>query len=83
MILVFLSPLEPPETHTLTLTRTTMLVMVLTLRQLTRQVGGSVKCDSGSTVDGATRLIVGASGAASDSGVLKVLCLVLAISDNA
>ena len=46
-----------------------MLAMVSTLRQLVRQVGGSVKCDSGSMVVGATRLIAGASGTAQDSGV--------------
>ena len=46
-----------------------MFVTVPTLRQLARQVGGSVKCDLGSTVAGATRLIVGASGATPDGGV--------------
>ena len=46
-----------------------MLIAILTLRQLTRQVGGSVKCDSGSTVAGATRLIAEASGTAPDDGV--------------
>jgi hypothetical protein len=48
MILVFMSPSEPQETRTLTPTRTTMLAIVLTPRQLARQVGGSVKCDLGS-----------------------------------
>jgi hypothetical protein len=46
-----------------------MLVAVSTLRQLARPVGGSVKCDSGSTVTGATCLIVKASGAALDGGI--------------
>ena len=62
MILVFLSPPKPSETRTLTPTQTTMLVVVLTPQQLARQVGGSVKCDSGSTVPEASCLIVGASG---------------------
>ena len=69
VILVFLSPPEPPETSTLTPPRTTMLDAVPTPRQLARQVGGSVKCDFGSTVAGATRLVVGASGTALDGGV--------------
>ena len=69
VILVFLSPPEPLETYTLTPTRTTMLAMVLTPRQLVRQVGGSVKCDLGSMVAGATRLVAGASGTALDGGV--------------
>ena len=43
--------------------------MVPTTQQLARQVGGSVKCDSGSTVAGATRLVTGASGTALDGGV--------------
>ena len=46
-----------------------MLAVVLTPRQLVHQVGGSVKCDSGSTVAGATRLIAIASGTAPDGGV--------------
>ena len=46
-----------------------MLAAVLTPRQLARQEGGSVKCDSGSTMAGATRLIAGASGATPDGGV--------------
>ena len=66
MILVFLSPTEPPETRTLTPTRTAILVAVSTPLQLVRQVGGSVKCDSGSTVPEASCLIVGASGTAPD-----------------
>jgi hypothetical protein len=37
--------------------------------QPTCQVGGSVKCDSGSTVAGATRLVAEASGTALDDGV--------------
>jgi hypothetical protein len=41
-----------------------MLVTVLTPRQLVRQVGGNVKCDSDSMVVGATRLVAGASGTA-------------------
>ena len=45
------------------------VAMVPTLRQLVRQVGGSVKCNLGSTVAGATRLIAGASGTALDTGV--------------
>ena len=69
MILVFLSPPEPPETRTLTLTQTTMLAVVLTPRQLARQVGGSIRCDSRSIVAGATRLIAEASGTALDDGV--------------
>jgi hypothetical protein len=43
-----------------------MLAVVLTPRQLVCQVGGSVKCDSGSTVARATCLIAEASGAALD-----------------
>ena len=39
------------------------------LRQLARQVGGSIKCDSGSIVAGAACLVIGASGPALDSGV--------------
>ena len=46
-----------------------MLVVVLTLRQLVRHVGGNVKCDSGSMVARATILIIGASGTALDGGV--------------
>jgi hypothetical protein len=41
VILVFLSPPEPPETRTLTLIQTIMIVMVSTLRQLARQVGAA------------------------------------------
>jgi hypothetical protein len=69
MILVFLSPPEPPETSYSETDSNNMLVAVSTLRQLARPVGSSVKCDSGSTVAGATCLIVKASGAALDSGV--------------
>ena len=69
MILVFLSPPEPPETRTLTPTRTTMLAVVLTLQQLAHQVGGSVKCDSDSTAARATRLIARASGTTPNGGV--------------
>ena len=69
VILVFLSLPEPPKTRALTPTQKTMLAMVSTLRQLVRQVGGSVKCDSGSMVVGATRLIAGASGTAPDGGI--------------
>ena len=46
-----------------------MLAVVLTPRQLVRQVGGSVKCDSGSMVAGATRLVARASGIAPDGGL--------------
>jgi hypothetical protein len=46
-----------------------MLVAVSTPRQLVRQVGEHVKCDSGSTVAGATCLVTRASGAALDGGV--------------
>lgn len=46
-----------------------MLVAVLTPRQLARQVGERIKCDSYSTVAGATCLVTGASGAALDGGV--------------
>ena len=46
-----------------------MLAVVSTPRQLVHQVGGSIKCDSGSMVAGATRLIAGASDTAPDGGV--------------
>jgi hypothetical protein len=46
-----------------------MLATVLTPLQLACQVGGSVKCDSGSTVAGATRLVTGASDTVPDDGV--------------
>ena len=46
-----------------------MLAVVMTPRQLACQVGGSIKCDSGSMVAGATRLVARASGTASDSSV--------------
>jgi hypothetical protein len=39
------------------------------LRQLARQVGGSVKCNSSSMVVGATRLVAKASGTALDDNV--------------
>ena len=69
MILVFLSPPEPPETPYSNTDSNNMLVMVLTPRQLAHQVGGSVMCDSGSMVVGTTCLISGVSGATLDSGV--------------
>jgi hypothetical protein len=69
MILVFLSPPEPPETSYSDTDLNNMLVAVSTLRQLARPVGGNVKCDSSSTVAGATRLIVRASSATPDGGV--------------
>jgi hypothetical protein len=69
VILVFLSPPEPPETPYSDTDLNNMLAMVSTLRQLARQVGGSVKRDSGSTVAGATRLVARASGTAPDGGV--------------
>jgi hypothetical protein len=46
-----------------------MLDMILTPRQLVRQVGSSVKCDLGSTMAGATRLIAGASNTTPYGGV--------------
>ena len=46
-----------------------MLAVVPTPGQLARQVGGSVKCDSGSTMAGATRLIAKASGTTLYGGV--------------
>jgi hypothetical protein len=46
-----------------------MLAVDLTPQQLARQVGGSVKCDSGSTVARATHLINRAGGTALDGGV--------------
>jgi hypothetical protein len=46
-----------------------MLAVVLTPQQLPCQVGGSVKCDSSSTVAGATRHIAGVSGVAPDGGI--------------
>jgi hypothetical protein len=46
-----------------------MLAAVLTPRQLARQVGERIKCDSGSTVAGATRLVAGTSGATLDGGI--------------
>ena len=50
-------------------TRTIMLATVLTPRQLARQVGGSIKCDSSSMVVGATCLVARASSTTLDSGV--------------
>ena len=69
VILAFLSPHEPSETLYSDTDSNNMLAVVLTPRQLARQEGGSVKCDSGSTMAGATRLITGASGTTPDSGV--------------
>jgi hypothetical protein len=46
-----------------------MLAAVLTPQQLAHLVRGSVKCDSSSTVVGATRLVARAGGTALDSGV--------------
>jgi hypothetical protein len=69
VILVFLSPPEPPETSYSDTDLNNMLAVVSTPQQLARQVGGSVKCDSGSTVAEATRLIVRASGTTLDCGV--------------
>ena len=69
IILVFLSPPEPPKTPYSDTDSNNMLPTVLTPRQLARQVGGSIKCDSGSTVAGTTRLITEASGTTLDGGV--------------
>ena len=69
MILVCLSPPKPPETSYSDTESNNMLATVLTLRQLARQVGGNIKCDSGSMEAGATYLIIGASGAATNGGV--------------
>ena len=66
--LVFLSA-EPPETHTPNVRRTTMLATTTSLRQLVREVGERVKCDHGSTVGEATRLITGAGNTAPEGGV--------------
>ena len=46
-----------------------MLVVVPTPRQLACQLGSNIKCDLGSMVAGATRLITGASDTALDGGV--------------
>ena len=46
-----------------------MLATISTSRQLARQVGGNVKCDSGSTVAGATRFVAGVGDATLDGGV--------------
>jgi hypothetical protein len=69
VILVFLSPPKPPKTPYSDTDSNNMLTAILTPQQLARQVGGSVKCDSNSTVAGPTRLITGASSVATDSGV--------------
>jgi len=62
VILVFLRPPEPPETPYTHTDSNNMLAAVSTLRQLARQVGGSVKCDSGSC-EWRQALVSGASGA--------------------
>jgi hypothetical protein len=59
-----------------------MLATVLTPRQLARQVGGSIKCDSGSTVVGASRLIAKASGTAPDGDVRLLLVFLNAYGNN-
>jgi hypothetical protein len=69
VILVFLSPPEPPETPYSDTDSNNMHAAVSTPRQLARQIGGSVKCDCGSTVAEATRLVAGASGATLDGGI--------------
>jgi hypothetical protein len=46
-----------------------MLAAVLTPRQLARQVGGNVKCDSGPMVARATRLVTRASCTTIDDSV--------------
>ena len=69
VILVFLSQPEPSETPYYYTNSNNMLTLVSTLRQLARQVGGSVKCNSDSTVAGAMRLIAGASGTAPNGSV--------------
>jgi hypothetical protein len=46
-----------------------MLAMIPTLRQLVCQVGGGVKCDTGSTMAGATRLVARARGTILDGSV--------------
>jgi hypothetical protein len=66
---VFLSPPEPSETSYSDTDSNNMLAAILTSRQLVRQVEGNVKCDSGSTVARATRLIARASDASPDDGV--------------
>ena len=69
MILVFLSPPEPPETPYSNTNSNNVLVEVWTPGHLVRLVGGTVKCDSSSTVAGATCLIAGASGTTPNGGV--------------
>jgi hypothetical protein len=69
VILVFLSPPKPPETLHSDTDSNNILVTVLTPRQLACQVGGSVKCDCGSTVARATRLIPRVSGTTLDGCV--------------
>jgi hypothetical protein len=66
---VFLSLLEPPETSYYDTDSNNMFAVVLTPRQLACQVGGSVKCDFGSTMARATCPVAGASGVAPDGGV--------------
>jgi hypothetical protein len=66
LILVFLSP---PEPRTLTPPQTIMLAMVLTPQKLAHHVGDNVKCDLGSTVARATRLVARASGTTPDGDV--------------
>jgi hypothetical protein len=84
MILVFLSPPEPPESSYSDTDSNNMLAAVSTLRQLAHQVWGSVKCNSGSTVAGATCLIAGASGVAPAGGICfpgKISIVTGALSD--
>jgi hypothetical protein len=69
VILVFLSPPEPLEISCSDTDSNNMPAAVPILRQLARQVGGSVKCNSISMVAGATRLIAEASGTAPDGSV--------------
>jgi hypothetical protein len=69
VILVFLRSPEPPATRTVTPTQTIMLAMVLTPQKLARHVGDNVKCDLGSTVARATRLVAKASGTTPDGDV--------------
>jgi hypothetical protein len=65
---MILSP-KLPETQYSDINSNNMLALVLTPRQLACQVAGSVKCDFGFTMAGATRLIARASSTALDSGV--------------
>jgi len=46
-----------------------MLATATSLRQLVREVGERVKCDHGSTVAGATRLVTGPGDAALEGDV--------------